>query len=279
MIYNALLKYGHSKFSLEILEYCVTEKCLEREQYYINILKPEYNILKIAGSSLGFKHSEETIAKISTAKKGVKHPMFGKTHLAKTITKMSEAKKGAKHPMFGKARPIGAGKLTQSIIVIDLEKNIETKYNSLSEAAIALGIRHTAISLYLKNNQKKPYKSRYNLKKYKKIYLVNKFILDIIESCNKNEIKFNNNYKKEYELTKEQKESLIGMLLADAYLEKGKPTWNARLSVDHTYPLQEAYVNSLYLLFKPLVATPPAIIERKKIREQVLYIKVFILKP
>ena len=81
-------------------------------------------------------------------------------------------------------------------------------------------------------------------------------------------------------LTKEQRESLIGMLLADAYLEKGKPTWNARLSIDHTYPSQEAYVNSLYILFKSLVSTPPAIIERKKkIREQVLYIKVFILKP
>jgi group I intron endonuclease len=161
MIYNALLKYGHSKFSLEILEYCAPEKYIEREQYYIDLLKPEYNTLKIAGSSLGFKHSEETIAKISAAKKGAKHPMFGKTHSVETIKKISEAKKGAKHPMFGKVRPEGAGKLAQSITVIDLEKNIEIVYNSLSEAATALCIRRSAISLYLKNNQKKPYKNRY----------------------------------------------------------------------------------------------------------------------
>jgi len=51
MIYNALLKYGFSKFSLEIIEYCAPENCIEREQYYLDLLKPEYNTLKIAGSS------------------------------------------------------------------------------------------------------------------------------------------------------------------------------------------------------------------------------------
>ena len=29
---------------------------INREQYYIYLLKPEYNILKIAGSCLGFKY-------------------------------------------------------------------------------------------------------------------------------------------------------------------------------------------------------------------------------
>jgi hypothetical protein len=36
--------------------------------------------------------------------------------------------------------------------------------------------------------------------------------------------KFTNEYKKEYELTKEQREALIGILIADGHLEKGKPT-------------------------------------------------------
>jgi hypothetical protein len=39
----------------EILEYCEPSKVLEREQYYIDLLKPEYNILKTAG--LGNTHS------------------------------------------------------------------------------------------------------------------------------------------------------------------------------------------------------------------------------
>lgn len=52
-IHKALLKYGYAGFRLEILEYCYIEDLIEREQYYIDLLKPEYNMLKIAGSSLG----------------------------------------------------------------------------------------------------------------------------------------------------------------------------------------------------------------------------------
>jgi group I intron endonuclease len=43
---------------------------IKREQYYIDILKPKYNILQTAGSSLGHKHTEETREKISAARLG-----------------------------------------------------------------------------------------------------------------------------------------------------------------------------------------------------------------
>jgi group I intron endonuclease len=64
LINQALLKYGYANFSLEILEYCESSEAINREQYFLDLLKPEYNILKIAGSWLGHKHSPETIAKI-----------------------------------------------------------------------------------------------------------------------------------------------------------------------------------------------------------------------
>jgi group I intron endonuclease len=60
IIYRSLLKYGYSNFKLEILEYCDTLNVIQREQYYIDLIKPEYNILEIAGSLRGFKHSEST---------------------------------------------------------------------------------------------------------------------------------------------------------------------------------------------------------------------------
>lgn len=60
IIYTALLKYGYSNFSLEILEYCKPEVAIEREQFYINLLKPEYNILQVAGSPLGRMRTKET---------------------------------------------------------------------------------------------------------------------------------------------------------------------------------------------------------------------------
>ena len=118
-ILRALLKYGYSNFRLEILEYCDSDKCLEREQYYLDSINPEYNILKKAGSSLGYKHTEETILKMGLALKGEKHPMFGKLHSEESIAqmsrvklgknlseetriKLSEAFKGEKNPMYGK---------------------------------------------------------------------------------------------------------------------------------------------------------------------------------
>ena len=70
LINKALLKYGYSAFRLIILEYCEPSSAIEKEQYYINRDLPEYNLLKRAGSSLGFKRSEETRNKISNANKG-----------------------------------------------------------------------------------------------------------------------------------------------------------------------------------------------------------------
>lgn len=54
IIYRSLLRYKHYNFSLEILEYCEPSATISREQYYLDMLKPAYNILKTAASSLGF---------------------------------------------------------------------------------------------------------------------------------------------------------------------------------------------------------------------------------
>jgi group I intron endonuclease len=64
VIYKALLKYGYSNFNLEILEYCDKMFTIKREQYYIDNLKPEYNLCLIAGSSLGRITREETKLKL-----------------------------------------------------------------------------------------------------------------------------------------------------------------------------------------------------------------------
>jgi group I intron endonuclease len=101
----------------EILEYCDSKDLIKREQYYINLLKPKYNIMKIAGSRLGSGHTEETRAKMSILR-------TGKKHSEETKAKMSSAQSEEKNPMFGIPRPEGAGKPNQSVLIIDLEKNI-----------------------------------------------------------------------------------------------------------------------------------------------------------
>ena len=77
-ICRALLKHGYSNFSLSIIEYCSIKEIYKREDYYLNLLDPEYNILQKAGSSLGYKHSEEARKKMSIARTGEKNPMLKK---------------------------------------------------------------------------------------------------------------------------------------------------------------------------------------------------------
>src|SRR5580658_7156322 len=79
IIYDALLRHGYDDFTLEILEYCNIDVLIEREQYYINHFKSEYNILKAANSRLGIKHSLETRILMSIKKRGINHNLYGKT--------------------------------------------------------------------------------------------------------------------------------------------------------------------------------------------------------
>lgn len=67
IIYRALLKYGYINFSLEILEYTDKSSVLVREQYYLDVLNPSYNICKVAGSSYGRITKENTRMKLRFA--------------------------------------------------------------------------------------------------------------------------------------------------------------------------------------------------------------------
>lgn len=81
-------KYGSDNFEFNIIEEVINNnKLIEREQYYIDKLNPDYNILKIAGNTLGMKHSDETKDKIS---KALKNPSI------QTRIKMSIIHKGKK---------------------------------------------------------------------------------------------------------------------------------------------------------------------------------------
>jgi len=68
-------KHGRDKFVFYIIEVIDSEiKLIEREQFYIDKIKPEYNINLIANSSLGVKRSDETKEKVRQANLGLKHP-------------------------------------------------------------------------------------------------------------------------------------------------------------------------------------------------------------
>lgn len=69
-------KYGEGCFVFEIIETVdITDNLLTIEQKYLDLFKPwktGYNVSKIAGSTLGVKHTQKTKDKMSKVKTGVK---------------------------------------------------------------------------------------------------------------------------------------------------------------------------------------------------------------
>ena len=87
MLFN---KYDEQNFEFKIQLVCAPENLLFYEQRAIDILKPEYNILKVAGSRLGAKFSESTKAKWSAIRKGV---VQTPEHVAKRVSKIKGQKR------------------------------------------------------------------------------------------------------------------------------------------------------------------------------------------
>lgn len=170
-----------------ILEYCSVENLIQREQYYIDTLNPEYNICSTAGSTLGKLHSEKAKDKIRNSKKGTfegeANPFFGKSHTEESRQKMSVARVGGKIPiseetrekislsMKGrefteehKAKLSAAKSNSKRLSVFDLETNIETIYASIAVAARCMDVPRASLQANLRSVNKNPYQERYVLK-------------------------------------------------------------------------------------------------------------------
>ena len=126
-IYSSLLKNGYENFILEILEYCDPDQCIETEDYYINLWKPDYNICPKAGSSFGRSTSEDTKMKLSIIALNRKHVPV---------------------PGF-------------QVQVTDLDTNETITYDSIRATAAALNSDIKTILRREQNNITKPYRGRY----------------------------------------------------------------------------------------------------------------------
>ena len=149
LICKALLKYGYVGFRLEILEYCPSSIVLAREQFYIDKLNPEYNILKKAGSNLGYKHSEASLKLMSIA--------------SKSRNESEEVLKFKREVMLGrKLSKDHVEKMAKNnpfrvpVILSNIETGNREEFTSMIQAALFLGVHMTTVKRYLVNN--KPYK-------------------------------------------------------------------------------------------------------------------------
>jgi group I intron endonuclease len=150
LISKALIKYGYGNFSLEILEYCDRSNVLLREQYYLDLFKPEYNLLKIAGSNLGYIHTENTLAKMRDSRLNLTEEQKAKviSHLKIHNASSDQVEKSRQRLIdYNKSKGV-------SVEILDITTNEVSIYSSLREAAYALGCVHGTILLAERRQQK-----------------------------------------------------------------------------------------------------------------------------
>ena len=145
---NAYNKYSNDAFVFLIKEEItecdnLKELLLSREQYYIDNLKPEYNILKVAGSTLGFNHSEETKLKISNSTIGVKKSAEHAQHI-------SDGQKG-KHLTEEHKQKLSEAAKTRKQGIISIISVDGVIFTSLKEAAEILNVKYNTLLKRLKS--------------------------------------------------------------------------------------------------------------------------------
>lgn len=179
--YNRHLQFSWNKygdvFEYEILETCSIELLIEREQFYLDDLNPDYNLCPVAGSPEGYKHTEETREKTSKASASRKMPDYAKKQISDTLkghivsdktkekigltlkkTNSSLTSKERKEKYRNKMSCHTAesrkkisialkGKLPvncKSILMMSIDEKIKKEFKSLKSAGRFLGIKNLA---------------------------------------------------------------------------------------------------------------------------------------
>lgn len=135
---RAWIKYGGvNNFRFDIIIECSEGELVEREQYYIDLLNPEYNICRTAYSTLNRKATDETKRKMSLVQKGKKRSAeFSET--------MSRVRKGT--TMSEQQRKDVSKALSVKVIKCDWKGNEIEEYNSIKEAALKNKCHASAIT-------------------------------------------------------------------------------------------------------------------------------------
>lgn len=123
---NAWNKYSQFNFEFIVLENCEKDKLIEREQFYLDTLKPEYNICPKAGNQLGLKFSDASKIKMSLAQQ-------------KRFLNKQECLKVTKHL---KGNTYKRGTKTSDATKVLMSKASKNKPKSLQHA-IAISLAHT----------------------------------------------------------------------------------------------------------------------------------------
>lgn len=146
----AVRKYGLSKFAFIILELFPDEvnklnnrELLDREDFYLKYLLPNYNILTEAGSSFGYKHTDLDRKKMSENFSLERKLQIGSLNKGKSLSE--EVKEEMRDKallrtpiMFSEKAMLNMKKSSISVLVLNKDDTVYGQYPSILEASKAL---------------------------------------------------------------------------------------------------------------------------------------------
>jgi len=145
---------GEAAFEFDMIEECESEKCIEREQYWINELKPAYNICLVAGSSFGLKRGPMSIEhKNKIAKAGIGRPCSTETRQKRSLALIRYYQENGPHQFSEETRQKISIKGKGRKFTEEHKRRIglKSKGRHLSEVA------KQKISMALKGKKRKPF--------------------------------------------------------------------------------------------------------------------------
>jgi len=145
---NFVNKYSINNLTFKVIEFCSIAELINREQYYFDVYKNKFNIVKYAGSTLNRVCPKNVRLKISKSLKNAN---------LKGLKKSEETKSRMRKPKS--KTHIANIKLAQKSVVktvyqYDLKYNLINKFESVSGAAKILDIDRRQISANCNNKQK-----------------------------------------------------------------------------------------------------------------------------
>lgn len=171
---RAYNKYGIDQFDFKIIKFCNKTDCRKIEQFYLNVLNPEYNTSLSATAPMeGRKHTIATLDKFKSrvVLKGTDSPHYGKKHTLASRKKMSKSRTGLKRTentrkkMSDTAKQINSiGRINRDVVRKKVRSSDGNIFKSLTECAEFYNMSVSSVCDVLKG------RTKYLNKKYKLEY-------------------------------------------------------------------------------------------------------------
>ena len=168
IVKNAVKKYKLSNFAFLILELfpeVVTKennkKLLDREDFYLKSMLPNYNILTEAGSSFGYKHTELDRIKMKSNYSLERRLQIGNLNKGKSLKPETIEKirnkallRDRTNIKLSKEFLLNMQKNSKAITLFNLDKTVFGEYNSICDTAKAINCSTKTIYRALKTDKK-----------------------------------------------------------------------------------------------------------------------------